>query len=117
MDGGYIGSLVLSRHINLDSFGYTDTCDVPRVMAAPSEDSMDLKKIVDHRQTFDTWTLGTLACLGTRKGPNSGPLRMLSKSSYAHVAQFMRQPFVPSNEERDLCLRSDGEEFLRCCPH
>lgn len=104
VDGDSIDSLVLSRHINLNGFGYTDTCDAPRVMAAPSEDSIDLKKIVDHRQTFDTWTLGTLACRKTRKGPDSGPLRMLSKSSYAHVAQFMRQPFVPSNEERDLCL-------------
>lgn len=65
---------------------------------------MDLKKIVDHRQTFDTWTLGTLACLETRKGPDSGPLRMLSKSSYAHVAHEMRQPFALSNEERDLSL-------------
>ena len=77
MDGDFIGNLVRLRHINLNNFGYIDTCDAPRVIAAPSEDSMDLKKIVDQRQTFDTWTLGTLACLETRKGPDSGPLRML----------------------------------------
>jgi hypothetical protein len=88
------GGVVPVRLEGSHSFGYSDSWDVPRVMAQ----SMDLKDIgtsQGKRLTLGPWRACRL---------DSGPLRILSNHIMLTWAHEMRQPIPPSNEIHDPIL-------------